>query len=121
VKRDTLLYVNDILESIDAINEYVLDMDEEDFYKNRAIQDAVIRRLEIIGEAVKNIPQNTLKNHPNIPWTKIAGLRDVLIHSYFGVGQNRVWKVISDNLPELKEETEKIKSELDSLKNKKVK
>jgi uncharacterized protein with HEPN domain len=76
------------------------------------VQDAVLRRLEVIGEAVKNIPDDFRKRHPTIPWRKIAGLRDVLVHAYFGVNPKRVWIVITTELQELKTEIRKIRSML---------
>jgi len=80
--------------SIEKIEEYTTDVNEEEFYKNTFVQDAVLRRLEIIGEAVKNIPDDFRAKYPDIPWRQIAGMRDVLIHAYFGVNLRRVWKVI---------------------------
>lgn len=102
MKKEHHVYLEDILESIQRIEEYVSDINESDFYKNYQVQDAVLRRLEIMGEAVKNIPEDVRENYPDIPWRKIAGLRDVLIHAYSGVNVKRVWKIIKDNLPELK-------------------
>jgi uncharacterized protein with HEPN domain len=78
--RDMRPYIQDILESIEAIEEYVQFTTEEQFYRNRQVQDAVLRRLEIIGEAVKNLDEDFKNRYPEIPWKKIAGLRDVLIH-----------------------------------------
>ena len=66
------------------------------------IQDAVIRRLEIIGEAVKNIPFSFRKEYPKIPWKKISGLRDILIHEYFGVDMRLVWRITKKDMPEFK-------------------
>ena len=101
-KRDTRVFLEDILESIEKIEEYTTDINEEEFYENTFVQDAVIRRLEIIGEAVKNIPDDFRVKYPDIPWRQIAGMRDVLIHAYFGVNLRRVWKVIKEDIPELK-------------------
>ena len=101
-KRDTRVFLEDILESIEKIEEYTTDVNEEEFYENTFVQDAVIRRLEIIGEAVKNIPDDFRVKYPDIPWRQIAGMRDVLIHAYFGVNLRRVWKVIKEDIPELK-------------------
>ena len=101
-KRDVRVFLEDILESIEKIEEYTTDINEEEFYENTFVQDAVIRRLEIIGEAVKNIPDDFRVKFPDIPWRQIAGMRDVLIHAYFGVNLRRVWKVIKEDIPELK-------------------
>jgi len=102
MKKEYPVYVQDILDCINRIEEYVKDLNENDFCKDYLVQDAVLRRLEIIGEAVKNIPERVKDNYPKIPWRKIAGLRDVLIHAYSGVNLRRVWKIITDDLPELK-------------------
>ena len=72
----------------------------------------MLRNLEIIGEAVKNIPQNIKEKYPNIEWNKIAGFRDILSHAYFGISMNRVWNIIERDLPGLKQEIEKIESHL---------
>ncbi|KCZ71015.1 hypothetical protein ANME2D_03044 [Candidatus Methanoperedens nitroreducens] len=104
MKRDVKLYLQDIWESILAIEEYTGTLTEEEFYKNRQVQDAVLRRLEIIGEAVKNIDKHFRNRYPDIAWKKIAGMRDVLIHAYFGINMKRVWGVVKKDIPELKQE-----------------
>ena len=76
------------------------------------MQNAVIRRLEIIGEAVKQIPDSIRNKYPAVPWKNIAGMRDVLIHEYFGVNLDRTWKVVEKNLPLLKREITKLKNDL---------
>ena len=108
-KRDMRLYLNDIWESIIAIEEYTQPITEEDFYENRQAQDAIVRRLEIIGEAVKNIDDDFRKNYPEIPWKKIAGLRDIITHEYFGVKLERIWEVIRKDIPDLKKKMTRIK------------
>ncbi|GAI56485.1 unnamed protein product [marine sediment metagenome] len=101
MKRDMRLYVQDILESIEAIEEYMQTLTEEEFYENRQVQDAVLRRFEIIGEAAKKMDEDFRGKYADIPWKKIAGMRDVLIHEYFGVNLKRVWLIIKRDLPEL--------------------
>jgi len=80
---------------------------EKDFFESRLIQDAVIRNLEIIGEAIKKITKELRSEYPDIPWHEMAGLRDVLIHDYFGVDLRTVWGVVHE-LPRLREEIDKI-------------
>ena len=111
MKKDVRVYIDDVLECIDKIEEYTKKVGEEDFYKNTQIQDAVIRRLEIVGEAVKNIPVDFREQYPNIPWKKIAGMRDVLIPGYSGVNLLRVWRVVIDDLPDLIEKFQEIRKE----------
>ena len=82
------------------------------FLQNTLVQDAVVRRLEIIGEAVKGIPQEVRSKYSEIPWKEIAGMRDVLIHAYSGVKLERVWNVIDRDLPELKRTMARINQDL---------
>jgi uncharacterized protein with HEPN domain len=98
MSRDLKVYIEDIFESLEIIADYVKDIDEEDFSNSIQIQDAVIRRFEIIGEAAKQVPDSFRKKYPKIPWRKMAGLRDALIHQYFGVSIRRVWKMIKNDL-----------------------
>ncbi len=103
MKRDIKSCIEDILESCLKIEEYTKEVSENDFYENTQIQDAVLRRLEVMGEAAKSIPQEMRDKYPQIPWKNIAGMRDVLIHTYFGVNIRRVWKVVKVDIPTVKE------------------
>ena len=104
MKKDVRPYLKDILDSMGKIEEYTKEITEKDFYENTQIQDSVLRRLEIIGEAVKNIPKDFRNKEPEVPWKKIAGIRDVLIHEYFGVNLKRIWKVIKEDMLILKKQ-----------------
>ena len=100
--RDHALYLKDILAAIEAIEEFVGNMDFDNFKSDDKTSSAVICKFEIIGEAAKNVPDSIKADHSGIPWKEIAGMRDKLIHSYFGVDYDLVWKTIKNRLPELK-------------------
>lgn len=103
MNRDLRLYVEDIWESIAAIEEYTRGVSKAEFEDDRQLQDAVARRLETIGETVKHLPDDFRLRYPEVPWKQIAGLRDVLIHEYFNVRIMRVWYVVASNLQALKQ------------------
>jgi len=105
--REYKAFLRDILESIDKIDRYTKDINFQDFVKNELIQDAVIRNLEIIGEAVKNLPDDFKGNYPEIEWRKIAGLRDILIHAYFGIDLEIIWDIVQNKMRGLKKIIEK--------------
>ncbi len=107
-KRKPEVYLQDIAESIEYIEKFLNGISEDEFYKNVEKQDAVLRRLEIIGEAVKNLPHEIRENHPDIPWRQIAGMRDIIIHEYFGVTLEMVWIVATEDILDLKTKVEKI-------------
>jgi uncharacterized protein with HEPN domain len=110
--RDLRLYIEDILDSIAKIEQYTSAMDEQGFLADTQVQDAVLRRLEIMGEAVKNIPQAVRDKYPEIPWKRVAGLRDVLIHEYFGINVRRAWKMAKQDIFELRQKVLKVKKDL---------
>ena len=101
-RRNVLLYLNDILESIQKIESYIKEITEQEFIYDEEKQDAVIRRLEIIGEAVKKLPDELRSQYTKVPWRQIAGLRDVVIHEYFGVSPALIYKTVTSDLPALK-------------------
>lgn len=100
--KDPKVFIGHIIESIELIEEYSEDLTTDKFKRNIALQDAIIRRLEIIGEAVKNIPTSFKAKYPEIPWKQMAGMRDVLIHEYFDVDLSLTWSVVKRELPSIK-------------------
>jgi uncharacterized protein with HEPN domain len=101
-KRDFKLFLKDMLDSIDKIEQFTAGMDVEDFLNDEKTSSAVIRKLEIIGEAVKQLPPKIAEENKDIPWKEMAGMRDKLIHWYFGVDYQVVWNVVKKELPALK-------------------
>ena len=110
MNKDGTIYIADIIESIEKIEEYTKDLTEEQFNKNDQVQDAVLRRLAIIGEAAKNIPEETRAQFSEIPWRKIIALRNILIHEYSSIEIKRVWNILHGNLRDLKTTLKNIKS-----------
>ena len=96
--KDTCLYLQDILDSIEKIQQYVAELTLSAFDDSPALQDAVARRLEIIGEVAKRLPVDFKEKYPQIPWRQISGMRDILIHEYAGVSIERIWKTVRDDL-----------------------
>lgn len=112
MKRDLRLFIEDVLESIKLIEKYIGNTSKESFGNNQKLKDSVIRRLEIIGEAVKSMPNDFKEKYPEVPWKKIAGLRDIIIHTYFNIDLDITWEIIKKDLPDLKEKILKIKGDL---------
>lgn len=100
--RDYTLYIRDVIEAMEAIEKFVKQIDIERFKKNDMISSAVIRKFEIIGEASKCIPKSIQQRYTNVPWKEMAGMRDKLIHFYFGVKHELVWNTIKQVIPEIK-------------------
>lgn len=104
MRKDPQVFLRHILESIDWIEKDTMDLSKEEFLQNVPIQDAVVRRLEIIGEAIRNLPGDFIETHKTIPWQDIVDMRNKLIHKYFGVDLELVWSVIEKDLPPLKQQ-----------------
>ena len=112
MKKDPKIFLKHILDSIAEIEKNLKGVSEAEFKKLVSKQDAVIRRLEIIGEAAKNIPGNIRLKYQFVPWKKIAGSRDVLIHQYFEVDLEAVWDAATKDIIQLKKDVKKILGEL---------
>ncbi len=112
-KRGDKDFFKDIIEAIDRIQRYTRNMSFEEFLKDIKTGDAVVRNFEIIGEAVKNLTGDIKNQHKEIKWKDIAGMRDRIIHYYFGVNWDIVWASIKEKLPELKKKIEFILKEKD--------
>ena len=110
--KDDLAFIEHILDSINAIKIFSKNLKKEKLMSDRLKQSAIIREIEVIGEAVKNISENLKNKHREIKWKEIAATRDKMIHHYFGVDLNIVWDIIKINLPDVKDKILKIKREL---------
>lgn len=101
-KRHYSLFIEDAIDAMNKIDNYIEGLDYDSFTKNSMVIDAVIRNLEIIGEAIRNIPDNIIDKYPDIPWKRMIGLRNIVIHTYFGIDLENIWKIITENIPEVK-------------------
>ncbi len=101
--KDPVILFRHIIDSIDSISLYLENSSESDFIKDQEKQDAVVRRLEIIGEAVGNLPESVRSKFDDIEWRKIIAMRNILAHEYFGVDLKLIWNVVKNRLPELRE------------------
>jgi len=110
MKKDRA-YLQHILDAISDVKKFTKDVTKEEFCENKEKQYAVLRALEIIGEATKNISKQSKAKYPGVPWRDVAGMRDKLIHGYFGVNLELVWETVKNELPRLKKQISKILKE----------
>ncbi|WP_229395768.1 DUF86 domain-containing protein [Methanosarcina sp. DH1] len=103
--------MQDILETIESCERFIEGMDFDQFVSDEKTVFAVNHALEIIGEAAKHVPEKVREEYPFVPWRKMAGIRDVIIHAYFGVNLNIIWNTANERLPELKKDIQKILEE----------
>lgn len=108
--KDDRLYLLHLLDAMNPIEEYLGGLDYEGFGKSRLVQDAVIRQFEIIGEATKNLSQAVRDRAPAVPWKNMAGMRDKLIHQYFGVDIAAVWETAQQDLPFVRQQVAQLLS-----------
>ena len=113
-KREFRDYLSDIFDTIEKIEGFTQEISFEEFAEDEMRVFAVVRALEIVGEAAKNIPVDVKENYPSVPWKEMAGTRDKLIHLYFGVNLSVVWKTIVKDLPPLKEQIFEILRDLEN-------
>ena len=109
MKKDAVFFLGHILESIGLIERYVSGVSEEDFLSDIGIQDKAIRRLSVIGEAASQIPKDIRAAYPETKWREIVGMRNLLVHEYFGVAINEVWLTLKRDIPELKGQIERMR------------
>lgn len=108
MKKDPTIFLTHILESINLLEKYLQNVTEEQFLASEEKQDLAVRRIEVIGEAAKNIPETFRNQYPDIPWKQISGMRDILIHKYFGINMDRVWETATQFIPPLKKQIKSI-------------
>ncbi len=113
MRKNPLIYLNDILLSIKLIEDYINGVAFEIFEDDYGIQDKVLRRLEIIAEAAKKLPDDVRLSHPDVPWKSIIGLRNIITHTYDEVNLNEVWEIITNNIPHTKKQIEEMKADLE--------
>jgi len=112
--KDDSVYLKHILDAISDLEDFTKGVSKEDFLRSREKQYAVLRGMEVIGEAAKNLSRELRKNHPEINWKDFTGMRDKLIHEYFGVNLPLVWKTVKEDLPALKKQVQELQTTLNN-------
>lgn len=112
MNRNITIYLRDIIQNMKDAEEFIRGMSYEQFIGDKRSLNAVIRSIEVVGEATKNIPDDMRERYPQIPWKEMAGMRDKLIHLYFGVDKEVVWLVVKDRIPSLRPQIEQILQDL---------
>jgi len=113
MKKDDTVYLRHILDAIEQIEDYLEEASAEQFWQRELLQDGVVRRLEIIGEASRNLSDELRRDHPEVPWQQIVGLRNRIVHAYFNVNLQIVWEITQNDLAPLKQQVERILKALD--------
>ncbi len=114
-ERDYGDFVQDILDSINDVGSFIEGMDFEEFIKDKKTIYSVVRAIEIIGEATKNVPEEIRNKYPDVPWKKMAGMRDRLAHGYFGVDLEILWSAAKEDVPKLKIPVSNVLKEMDKV------
>lgn len=107
-RRDLRDYLQDILDAVNDIEKFVADMSYEQFIKDKKTLNAVVRSIEVIGDASKRLPLSLKAKNSELPWREITGMRDKLIHAYFGMDTETIWKTVKENIPQLKQAIKKM-------------
>jgi uncharacterized protein with HEPN domain len=110
--KDDSVYLHHIIDAFMQIEYYIDGVSHEEFLSNKLLQDGVIRQLEVMGEAARNLSDDLRNEYPQVPWRQMIGLRNRMIHAYFNVNLQIIWEIVQGDLPDLKRETESI---LDSI------
>ena len=115
MKRDYKLFIKDIISAMKSIEEFVEGLSLDEVKEDDKTSSAVIRKFEIIGEATRHVPEDLKEKYPDIPWKRMAGMRDRLIHAYFGVDYRLVWEAIKIDIPKLRPRLEEVLAGLEKI------
>lgn len=108
MKKDDSIYLRHIIDAFMQIEDYMDGVSHDEFFSDKLRQDGVIRQLEIMGEAARNVSEDLRNEYPQIPWRQMIGLRNRMIHAYFNVNLQIVWEIVQGDIPDLKRETNRI-------------